>query len=184
MGVCSPVINTLIVNYNPNIQHFGDLFLSSYKDNCRICAGLLLLVWIVVVVAWNVSRSQEEGYVIMTALSFAVLALQSLLSPHQRGWININVVDSLMYTHLAATNIQAVYIYSNPDNQRFLEDSWTTLYLFALFAPGAYLVLYLAYVLHKRWKRSFKRQPSATTPEVALDTHVPNEHVVVVDAKD
>ena len=89
-----------------------------------------------------------------------------------------------MYTHLAATNILAVYIYSNPDNRRFLEDSWTTLYLFALFAPGAYLVLYLAYVLHKRWRRSFKGQPSANTPEGALDTHVPNEHVVVVDAKD
>ena len=175
-------IKCLDIFSRPNIQHFGDLFQSSYKDDCRFFADLLLLVWIVVVVAWNVSRSQEEGYVIMTALSLAVLALHSLLRPHRRGWIN--VVDSLMYTHLATTNILAVFIYSNLDNRRFLEDSWITLYLFALFDPGAYLVLYLAYVLHKRWRRSFKGQPSATTPEVALDTHVPNEHVVVVDAKD
>ena len=165
-----------------SIQHFADLFQSSYKDNCRFFAGLLLLVRIVVVVAWNISGSQENGYVLVTALSLAVLALHSLLRPHQSAWIN--VVDSLLYTHLTATNLLAVYIYSNPDSPRSLEDSWTTLYLFALFAPGAYLVLYLAYVLHKRWRRLRRRQPPAAAADTAVgDDYVYVEHVVEVDPK-
>ena len=157
------------------IQLFADLFQSGYKDNCRFFAGLLLLVRIVLVVTWNISSSREEGYVIMTALSLAVLALHSLLSPHRRGWIN--VVDSLMYTHLAAMNLLPVYVYLKPDNSQF-SDSFTTLYQIALFAPGAYLVLYLVCVLHKRWRRSHRRQLSTLMPSQAVGD---DAYLVIVD---
>ena len=165
----------------PSIQHFGDLFQSSYKDNCRFFAGVLLLVWIMVVIAWNISTSREEGYVIMTALSLAVLALHSLLRPHRNHWIN--VVDSLMYTHLTASNILAVYIYSDTASMRSSQESWAILYLFVLFAPGAYPVFYLTKVLFKRWRRSCRKRPSTATSLEAADSDgvVYIEHVVEVD---
>ena len=141
-------LKCLSVFSRPSIQHFGDLFQSSYKDSCRFFAGVLLLVWIVVVVVWNVSSSREEGYVIMTALSLLVLTLHSLLRPHRSRWIN--VVYSLMYTHLIAINILAVHIYANPVNMRFSQVSWMALYQFALFAPGVCVVLYLVSIQCKR----------------------------------
>ena len=161
----------------PSIQQFGDLFQSSYKDNCRFLADVFLLVWILVVIAWNVSKSREEGYVIMTALSLAVLTLHSLVRPHRRGWIN--VVDSFLYAHLTAINILAVYIYSIPDSQRASQESWSILYLLALFAPGACVALYLANVLRKRWSRSRRRQLPAAAPKATVeDESTHNEHVV------
>ena len=177
---CAFRLKWLSIFSRPSIQHFGDLFQSSYKDKCRFFAGVFLLVWIMVVIAWNVSRSREEGYVIMTALSLAVLALHSLLRPHRSGWIN--VVDSILYTHLTAINLLAVYIYSIPDSLRSSEKSWTTLYLLALFVPGAYPVLYLAIALYKRW-RSCRRQSSAALSfeEAGDDGYVYIEHVVEVD---
>ena len=176
-------LKCLNVFSRPSIQHFGDLFQSSYKNNCRFFAGVLLLVWIMVVLAWNISRSREEGYVIMTALSLAVLALHSLLRPHQSHWIN--VVDSFMYTYLTAINILAVYIFSNPTSMRYSKESWLTLYQFALFAPGVYPVLYLANVMCKRWRRSCRRQlPTAMSCETAADdAYVYIEHVVEVDPR-
>ena len=173
-------LKCLDVFSKPSIQHFGDLFQSSYKDNYRFFAGVLLLMWIVVVIAWNISTSREEGYVIMTALSLAVLALHSLLRPHRNHWIN--VVDSLMYTHLTASNILAVYIYSNPVSMRSTQKSWMTLYQFALFAPGACVMLYLANVLRKKWRKSCRRQLPATTSEAtAEDKSTQNEHVIEMD---
>ena len=176
-------LKCLNVFSRPSIQHFGDLFQSSYKDNCRFFAGVLLLVRIVVVVAWNSqwSKSLQGGYVIMTALSLAVLTLHSLLRPHRRGWIN--VVDSFLYAHLAVVNLLGVYIYSNPTNQRS-EKSWMALYLVAFFAPGAYLVLYAASVLRKRcWLH--RRPPSAPVAVRAAgdDVYVHIEHVVEVDPR-
>ena len=179
---CVSGLKCLNIFSRPIIQHFGDLFQSSYKDNCRFFAGVLLLVRIGVVIAGNVSSSREEGYVIMTALSLAVLTLHSLLRPNQNRWIN--VIDSLMYAHLVAVNLLAVYIYSLPNNLRSSQESWFILYQFALFAPGAYLVLYVARVLHRRW-RSCGRRPSARIPQSveAADNgaYIPIEHVVEVD---
>ena len=178
---CFSELKCLNLFSSPRIQQFGDLFQSSYKDNCRFFAGVLLLVRIVVVVAWNISRSRVEGYILMTALSIAVLAFHSLIHPHQRGWVN--VVDSLMYAHLAAINLLAVGIYSNPASHQSLEESWSTLYQFALFAPGAYLVLYLASVLYRRMRRLYRKQPSTAPPvQTAGDnTYMNIENVVEVD---
>ena len=54
----------------------------------------------------------------------------------------------------------------------------------ALFAPGAYLVLYLVCVLHKRWRRLCTRQPPAAAADTAVgDDYVYIEHVVEVDPK-
>ena len=165
----------------PSIQHFGDLFQSSYKDNCRFFAGVLLLMRFVVVLAWNSqwSQSLQGGYVIMTALSLVVLTLHSLIRPHRRGWIN--VVDSLLYAHLAIVNLLGVYIFSNP-NSRSAEESWMTLYLFAFFAPGVYLVLYVANVLRKRWWPHRRLLSSAVSAQATGDdAYVHIEHVVEVD---
>ena len=177
---CVSGLKCLNVFSRPSIQHFGDLFQSSYKDKCRFFAGVFLLVWLMVVIAWNITRSREEGYVIMSALSLAVLTLHSLLRPHQSRWIN--VVDSLMYTHLTAINILAAYIFSNLDSLQSSVESWMTLYQFALFAPGAYPVLYVANVLRKRWRRFCRRQPSGATPEATVqDKNTQNEHVVEME---
>ena len=182
---CASGLNCLNIFSRPSIQHFADLFQSSYKDNCRFFAGLLLLVRIMVVLAWNSQWSQSlaGGYVIMTALTLMLLSLHSLLRPHQRQWIN--VVDSLLYTHLAAVNLLGVYIYSNLDSLQSSEESWASLYLFAFFAPGAYLMLYLAYVLHKRWSRCCTRQPSAalSAQPASNDTYVQIDSVVEVDSR-
>ena len=174
-------LKCLNVFSRPSVQQFGDLFRSSYKDSCRFFAGVLLVVWIVVVVVWNVSSSREEGYVIMTALSLLVLTLHSLLRPHRNHWIN--VVDSLMYTHLTAINILAVHIYSNPVNMRFSQVSWMALYQFALFAPGVCAVFYLVFIQCKRWRRSRKRQRPATSAEgTGGNKSTQNEHVLEIDA--
>ena len=180
---CVSGLKCLNIFSTPSIQHFGDLFQSSYKDNCRFFAGVLLLVRIVVVIAWNISSSAEEGYVIMTALSLTLLTFHSLLRPHRSCWIN--VVDSLMYTHLAAVNLLAVYIFANTDNMRSSVESWMTLYQFALFAPGAYLMLYFVNLLRKQWRRSRKKQPHALVAmsheAAGNDACVYIEHVVEVD---
>ena len=178
-------LKCLSVFSRPSIQHFGDLFQSSYKDSCRFFAGVLLLMRFVVVLAWNSqwSQSLHGGYVITTALSVAVLTLHSLFRPHRRAWIN--VVDSFLYAHLAIVNLLGVYIFSNPTS-RTSEKSWTTLYLIAFFAPSVYLVFYVASVLCKKcWSRR-RLQPSAAVPfEAASDAayaHI--EHVVEVDSRD
>ena len=178
---CVSGLKCLNIFSRPSIQHFGDLFQSSYESNYRFFAGVLLLVRIMVVIAWNISRSREEGYVIMTALSLVILTFHSLLRPHKRSWIN--VVDSFMYTHLAAVNLLAAYIFANLDSPQSSEESWMTLYQFALFAPGAYPVLYVANVLHKRWRRFCRRQLSTAMSFEAADDNANTyiEHVVEVD---
>ena len=177
---CVSGLKCLNIFSRPSIQHFGDLFQSSYKDNCRFFAGVLLLVRIMLVVAWNISGSKNEGYMSMIALSLAVLTLHSLLRPHQSRWIN--VVDSLMYAHLVAVNLLAVYIFSNLDSPQSSVGSWMTLYQFALFAPGAYPVLYVANVLCKRWRRCSKRPSTVMSVQAAGDDgYVHIEHVVEVD---
>ena len=118
---------------------------------------------------------------IMTALSLLVLALHSLLRSHRSRWIN--VVDSLMYTHLTAINILAVHIYANPVNMRFSQVSWMALYQFALFAPGVCVVLYLVSIQCKRWRRSRKRQRPATSAEGTDENkNTQNEHVLEMDS--
>ena len=179
---CVSRVKCLNMLSRPSIQHFGDLFQSSYKDNCRFFAGVLLLVWIAVVTAWNSSSSREEGYVVMTALSLVVLTLHSLIRPHRRGWIN--VVDTFMYVHLTAINILAVYIYSEAASMHFSQETWTIIYLLALFAPATYPVLYLTNILRMKLKGSCRKQPStAIMPlEAAVnDAYVYIEHIVEVD---
>ncbi len=179
---CVSRIKCLNMLSRPSIQHFGDLFQSSYKNNCRFFAGVLLIVWIAVVFAWNSSSSREEGYVIMTALSLVVLTLHTLIRPHRRGWIN--VVDTFMYVHLTAINILAVYIYSAA-SMHFSQETWTIIYLLALFAPATYPVLYLTNILRTKWKRSCRKQPPSTAimplEAVVNDAYVYIEHTVEVD---
>ena len=111
------------------------------------------------------------------------LTLHSLFRPHRRAWIY--VADSFLYAHLAIVNLLGVYIFSNQTSQSS-EKSWTTLYLIAFFAPSVYLVLYVASVLHKKWRSRRRLQPLATvTVEAASDAayaHI--EQVVEVDSRD
>ena len=86
------------------------------------------------------SQLLHSGYVIMTALSVAVLTLHSLFLPHRRVWIN--VVNFFLYAHLAIVDLLGLH-FLNPTS-RSSEKSWMTLYLIAFFVPSVYLVLYVA----------------------------------------
>ena len=180
---CICDLKCLNVLSSPRIQLFADLFQSSYKNNCRFFAGLLLLVRIVVVVTWNIGQSLEAVYTLMTALSIAVLALHSLFQPHRHGWIN--VVDSILYTHLAAVNLFGAYISSQTPG--FIISSmtiWTILYQCALFVPALYLVFYVGLTLYQRYKRSCRRQQSTnliSNEAASDDVYLIVDNVVEVD---
>ena len=92
----------------PKVQLFADLFQSSYKHKYRFFAGVILFARIGILMVWNLVGSRAAGFAVLAALCLGILLLHSLLQPNIKNWIN--VLDTLIYSHMTAITLLAVYI--------------------------------------------------------------------------
>ena len=124
----------------PRVQLFADLFQSSYKYRYRFFAGILLLARIGILMVWNLVGSRAAGFAVLSALCLFILTLHSCLQPNIKNWIN--VLDTMIYSHMTAITLLAVYISSNSVDPNL--KSLNLLYLVLIYLPAIYPILYLS----------------------------------------
>ena len=89
---------------------------------------------------WNLVGSRAAGFAVLSALCLFILTLHSCLQPNIKNWIN--VLDTLIYSHMTAISLLAVYISSNSVDPNL--KSLNFLYLVAIYLPAIYPILYLS----------------------------------------
>ena len=152
----------------PRVQQFADLFQSCYKNNYRFFAGILLLSRIAIIMVWNLVGNRSAGFAVLAVLSLCLLLLHSLLQPNKKKWINI--LDTLIYAHMTAMNLLAVYVYSNGAESQLA--SIQSLYLVAIFIPAAYPMLFMARKIYTKLLEHRKLCVSSCTKENTTESEM------------
>ena len=150
----------------PRVQQFADLFQSSYKNHYRFFAGLLLLTRIAIIMVWNLVENRSARFTVLAVLCLCILLLHSLLQPNKKKWIN--VLDSLMYSHMTAITVLATYFSSSEDDPH--PSSLKSLYLTALFVPILYPLLYWSRKVYLKLTR--KRCLQMKSGEASVEANV------------
>jgi hypothetical protein len=162
----------------PKVQLFADLFQSSYKHEYRFFAGVLLFARIGILMVWNLVGSRAAGFAVLAALCLGILLLHSLLQPNIKNWIN--VLDTLIYSHMTAITLLAVYINSSGDDPHMA--ALQSLYLVGIFIPAIYPVVYLGRKLFFNCKLKVCKRGTMCTccskHDVLLDASGRDDHSV------
>ena len=134
------------------MQHFGDLFQSSYRNKYRFFAGIELLVRIVMVIMWHVIESRDSAYMWLGILSTTLLVTHCICWPRMKPWINR--LDAIMYGNLIVVAIlgSSIYKQSNYPNHRS-----TLAFTAVMLLPATYLVVYVGWEIQHRLRRHCKK---------------------------
>ena len=87
-----------------------DSFQGCYRDNFRLFAGLLFLYRITILASVAFSFSYTQSSVLVEAQLIVMLTVHALTQPYKD--VTHNMLDSLLLSNLALTNILSIFIHS------------------------------------------------------------------------
>ena len=158
------------------LKPFLDSFQSCFKDNCRFFAGLYFVYRLVLLVTASVVTSFTRLYIVMEVELILFLSIHALAQPYERRWHNI--IDSLVFTNLAAINGLTLHNYiraSNPSsiNYKHSIDIVSSIQLVLIYLPMTYMVGYvtcrqLSGIKGLLLTRKHKNDPSKLQDDIEL----------------
>lgn len=153
-----------------------DSFQSSFKDKCRLFAGLYFLYRLLPLVTYMSAWTLPQFYIAVEIELVIINAIHVAIHPYQKTWHNI--VDAFIISDIAMINALSLYIYVKATDldQTGKESIPTvvTIRLILIYLPLIYVISYLSIIGWSQVNaRIFKRRHFSGKSQKSIDNELP-----------